>query len=187
MSKILVWVSGFVLAICFAFPAMAADPSQGVLEVRLKDHREAIGDFAKLIVTVGEILISPKPGFMFWQRGWKSLAVAPETVDLTKYLSKNSARIYRGSLNPGGFDAIHLKLKEVSCILKKGQRAAPIKNTIGPIKFPFEIRVKGETLIVLDLVVMDMSDHPPHGYELAIRGYELYDNGKLVDKVPPGP
>jgi hypothetical protein len=34
---------------------------------------------------------------------------------------------------------------------------------------------------------MDMSDHPPLGYELAIRGYELYDNGKLVDKVPPGP
>jgi hypothetical protein len=38
----------------------------------------------------------------------------------------------------------------------------------------------------VDLVVSDFSDHPPRGYELAIRGYELYTNGKLVGKVPPG-
>jgi hypothetical protein len=36
------------------------------------------------------------------------------------------------------------------------------------------------------LTVMDMSDHPPRGYELQIKGYELYNNGKLLGKVPPG-
>lgn len=187
MTNISVWVSGLMLALCLAVPAAAVDPSQGVLEVRLKDHREAIGDFAKLTVTVGDILVSPKPGLKFWQSGWKSLAVAAEAVDLTKYIGKNSARIFRGSVNAGAFNAIHLKLKEVSGVLKKSQRGAPIKNTVGPIKFPFEIRAQSETIIVLDLVVMDMSDHPPRGYELGVRGYELYTNGKLVDKVPPGP
>lgn len=175
-----------ILILCLASPLAGAAESQGILEVRIKDHREAIGDFAKLTLTIGEILISPKPGLKFWQRGWKSLAVAPETVDLTKYIGNNSARIFRGSVNAEAFDAIHLKLKEVSGILKKSQRGPPIKNTVGPIKFPFEIRAQSETMIVLDLVVMDMSDHPPQGYELSVRGYELYTNGKLVDKIPPG-
>jgi hypothetical protein len=168
-----------------ASPAGAAE-NQGILEVHIKDHREAIGDFEKLTLTIGEILISPKPGLKFWQIRWKSLAAAPESVDLTRYISKNSARVYRGSVDAGSFDALHLKLKAVTGLLKKSQRQPPIKNTVGPIKLPFEIRPQGETKIVLDLVVMDMSDHPPRGYELAVKGYELYTNGKLVDRIPPG-
>jgi Domain of unknown function (DUF4382) len=175
-----------ILLLCFTAPLAGAAEVQGVLEVHIKDHREAIGDFAKLTVTVGEILISPKLGLKFWQRGWKSLPVASQVVDLTQYIGKNSARIFRGSVNAGGFDAIHLKLREVNGILKKSQRKAQVKNTVGPIKLSFEVRTQGETKIVLDLVVMDMSDHPPQGYELAVRGYELYTNGKLIDKIPPG-
>lgn len=175
-----------ILALCLAAPTGAAE-SQGTFEVRIKDHREAIGDFSQLTLTVSDLLISPKPGLKFWQSGWKSVAPAPEAIDLTKYVGKNSVRIFRGSLNTGAFDAIHLKLKEVSGLLKKGQRSIKIKNTVGPIKLPFEIRPQGETTIVLDLVVLDMSDHPPAGYELGLKGYEVYTNGKLVDKVPPGP
>jgi hypothetical protein len=186
MSVAYLWIAGLLIGLLFVVPT-AADSREGVLEVRVKDHREAIGDFSRLTVTLGEILVSPKPGLKFWQLGWKSLPVAPTVVDLTRYVGKDSARIFRGSLDPGAFDAIHLKLKNVTGLLKKGQRDAPVKNTVGPIKFPFEIRPGSETIIILDLVVIDMSDHPPQGYELAIRGYELFDNGKLVDKVPPGP
>jgi hypothetical protein len=39
--------------------------------------------------------------------------------------------------------------------------------------------------IILDLTVMDMSDHPPQAYELQWAGYEVYSNGKLIDKIPP--
>jgi hypothetical protein len=180
------WALGLLLPALLAAPAAAATQSQGTLEVRIKDHREAIGDFAKLILTIGEILVSPKPGLKFWQSGWKSLMTGPESVDLTQYIGKNSARVFRGSLNTGAFDAIHLKIKEVTGLIKRGQRSAQIKNIVGPIKLPFEILTQGETKIVLDLVVLDMSDHPPRRYELGIQGYELYTNGKLVDKVPPG-
>ena len=131
-----------ILALCFAAPAGAAE-SQGTFEVRIKDHREAIDDFSQLILTVGELLIGPKPGLMFWQSGWKGLAPARESIDLTKYVGENSVRIFRGSLNPGAFDAIHLKLKEVSGLLRKGQRSIKIKNTVGPIKLSFEIRPPG--------------------------------------------
>ena len=176
----------FLTLTCLAVPLAGAAESQGILEVRIKDHREAIGDFGKLILTIGEILISPKPGLKFWQSSWKSLAAAPESIDLTQYIDKNSVAVFRGYIDIGSFDAVHLKLKEVIGILKKSQREAHIKNTVGPIKLPFEVRAKGETKIVLDLVVMDMSDHPPRGYELAVKGYEIYTNGKLMDRIPPG-
>ncbi|HEY6365243.1 MAG TPA: DUF4382 domain-containing protein [Candidatus Binatia bacterium] len=176
----------FLTLVCLAAPLAGAKESQGILEVRIKDHREAIGDFGKVTLTIGEILISPKPGLKFWQSSWKSLAAAPESIDLTQYVDKNSVAVFRGYIDIGSFDAVHLKLKEVIGILKKSQREAHIKNTVGPIKLSFEVRAQGETKIVLDLVVMDMSDHPPRGYELAVKGYEIYTNGKLMDRIPPG-
>ena len=164
----------------------SADGNQGTLEVRIKDHREAIEDFSKLHITTDQILIRSKPGFKFWQSGWKNLAVSPETIDLTKYVGKNSARAFRGRVDPGSFDAIDLKLKEIDGILKKRQQRAQIKDLVGPVKLPFEVRTENETVIILDLLVLDMSDHPPRAYELGVRGYELYTNGQLVDKIPPG-
>src|SRR2546426_4406999 len=114
MTRIYNRILVLILTLSLAPAAYAAGEDQGSLEVRIKDHREAIGDFSQLTLTVGEILISPKPGLKFWQSGWKGLAAAPEAIDLTKYVGKNSVRIFRGSLSTGAFDAIHLKLKEVS-------------------------------------------------------------------------
>jgi hypothetical protein len=186
MTGIYAWALRLIGAVLLAAPLAEAAENQGILEVRIKDHREAIGDFGKLTLTIGEILISPKPGLKFWQSSWKSLAAAPESIDLTQYVGKNSVGVFRGPIDPGSFDAIHLKLRAVAGLLKKSQRKAQIKNTVGPIQLPFEVRAHEETKIVLDLVVMDMSDHPPRSYELAVKGYELYTNGKLVDKIPPG-
>ena len=39
--------------------ANTAERAQGVLEIRIKDHRDAIGDFAKLNINIDKILISP--------------------------------------------------------------------------------------------------------------------------------
>ncbi|HEU4341926.1 MAG TPA: DUF4382 domain-containing protein [Candidatus Binatia bacterium] len=179
-------ISQFIL-VAAIFPLTAGiSGGQGVLEIRVKDHREAIGDFDKLILTIEAILISPKPGLKFWQTRWKSLDPTTKSFDLTKYVGAESVRIFQGALDPGKFDAVNLKLKKTSGLLKKSGGDAPIKNLLGPIRLPFEVRAQGETQIVLDLVVLDMSDHPPQGYELAVRGYELYTNGKLVDRVPPG-
>ena len=71
-------------------------------------------------------------------------------------------------------------------VLKKNRRKVPVKNTIGPFKLAYDVRPNTVTLLILDLVVTDMSDHPPGGYELSLRGYELFLNGKLVEKIPPG-
>jgi Domain of unknown function (DUF4382) len=170
----------------FALPALAAERDQGVLEIRLKDHREAIDDFAKFNITVDKILIDRKTGLKFWQTGWKDLQASAETIDLTKFVGKKTARIFRGAIDAGSFDGLHIKIKNIDALLKKKRDAALVKNTIGPLKLSFQVPDKGATLLVLDLVVTDFSDHPPRGYELGIKGYELFTNGKSIQKVPPG-
>ena len=175
-----------LLAHCLLTPAGAAQREQGVLEIQIKDHRDAIGDFAKLNITIEKFLISPKPGLKFWRAGWHELKTASVTIDLTQYVDKRTVKIYRGSIDAGKFDAFHLKIKTIEGLLKTNQRGTPVKNSVLPVKLSFEVAPKGETILLIDLVVTDFSDHPPRGYELGLRGYELYSNGKLIDKVPPG-
>jgi hypothetical protein len=183
IGKILI---ALLLLVGASIDARAAERQQGILEIQIKDHRDAIGDFDKLIVTIDKIAVSPKPGLRIWQTGWKDLAVTSEPVDLTQYVGKKTAQVFRAPMDAGAFDAFNLKIKSTVGILKKAQRKAPVKNTIGPFKLAYEVRPNTLTLLVLDLVVSDMSDHPPRGYELSLRGYELFMNGKLVEKIPPG-
>ena len=171
---------------CLVTPASAAQREQGVLEIQIKDHRDAIGDFAKLNITIEKFLISPKPGLKFWRTGWHELKTASTSIDLTQYVDKKTVKIYRGPIDAGSFDAFHLKIKTIDGLLKNKQRSVPVKDKTGPVKLSFDIKPQGDTILILDLVVSDMSDHPPLGYELGIRGLELFTNGKLVEKIPPG-
>jgi hypothetical protein len=180
-----IFLIALLLGNCPVTRASAAQREQGMLEIQIKDHRDAIGDFAKLDVTIENLLVSPKPGLKFWRTDWLELKATPHTIDLTQYVDKNTARIYRGPIDAGSFDAFHLKLKTIEGLLKKNQRGAAIRNTVGPVKLAFNVPPQGETLLIIDLVVTDFSDHPPRGYELGLRGYELYTNGKLIERVPP--
>ena len=157
-----------------------------MFEVRVKDHREAIGDFSRLALKLGKIAVSPKPGLAFWKTDWRELTPSLQTIDLTQYTGKESAAIFTGMLDSGAFDGIQLKVDGIEAILNKNRNRVPVKNLLTPIKLSFAVKPKGKTVIILDLVVFDMSDHPPRGYELGVKGYQLFVNGKLLDKVPPG-
>lgn len=183
-------ISGYLLKILLLFlligAPVAAQPDQGTFELRIKDHREAIDDFSRLLVILDKVLISPRPGWKFWQTTWQELHPSLESVDLTRYVGNNHAVVLRASLDAGAFDGLHVKFKSIDGLLKKDGRRAPVQNSIGPIKLSFNIEPQRATVLVLDLTVIDLSDHPPRGYELILKGYELYANGKLVDRVPPG-
>jgi hypothetical protein len=174
------------LPLVFAWAVYGVSSADGFLEIRVKDHREAIGDFSRLTIKFGTIAISPKAGLAFWKTGWRELTPAIQAIDLTKYVADQSAPIFSGNINAGAFDAVRVDIAAIEAVKKKEGRPAPIKNLVGPIKLPGVIKEGGKTVIVIDLVVLDMSDHPPRGYELAIKGYQLFVNGKLHDKVPPG-
>jgi len=186
MARIGIILIALLLLFGASVNAHAAEREQGILEVQIKDHRDAIGDFEKFIISIDEISVSPRPGLKFWQTGWKDLAVSSEPVDLTKYVGKNTAQVFRAPIDTGTFDAFQLRIKKIDGVLKKNRRKAPVKNTIGPFKLAYDVRPNTVTLLILDLVVTDISDHPPGGYELSLKGYELFTNGKLVEKIPPG-
>lgn len=176
----------FLLVANFIAAGFAAQRDSGVLEIQIKDHRDAIGDFAKLNVVIDKISLSPKAGLKFWRTGWYELKAVSDTIDLTQFVGRKTVRIYRGPIDVGSFDAFHLKIKTIEGLLKRNMRPAAVKNTVGPVKLSFNVIPQRETLLIIDLVVTDFSDHPPRSYELGLRGYEIYTNGKLVEKVPPG-
>lgn len=159
---------------------------RGVLEVRVKDHRDAIGDFARLDVILDTIRIRPRASSNIGRGDWRDLNLSQQKIDLTKYSGQRSARVFRGEIAPGSFDAIHLKLKKIEGMRKGTMKTALVRDRVGPIRLAFTIKSHELTLIVLDLAVIDLSDHPAQGYELYLKGYELYLNGKLTERVPPG-
>lgn len=186
-SRVYLAAARLGLIACFLLvSSVAAKGDQGTLEIQIKDHRDAIGDFAKFNITIDKVLISSKPGLKIWQTGWKELSPDTATIDLTRYTGKKTARILRRLVDSGSFDAFHVKLKTIDAELMKNSRRAPVKDTVGAVQLSFRVPARGETILILDLVVTDFSDHPPRGYELGIRGYELYTNGKLLGKIPPG-
>jgi len=154
--------------------------------VRIKDHREAIEDFSNAVITIEAVRISPKVGLKFWKLGWVDLVPSVARVELTKSLDRSAAMVVRRELTPGSFEALDLKLSGISGVLKKDSASVMITNKISPVVLPFSIDSGELTTIIIDLAVMDMSDHPPQAYELQLSGYEVYRNGKLIDRVPPG-
>ena len=158
----------------------------GTLEIHVTDHREAIGDFARLDVEIEVVRLHPKRMLSLLKSGWLELQPAVPSVDLTQVTEKRTIAVWHGELQTGRFEAIHLKLKTAAGELKESAESVPVADEARPIRLPFDVRADDMTRIVVDLVVLDMSDHPNRGYEVHVRGYELYYNDALADKVPPG-
>lgn len=153
--------------------------AKGTLEVRIKDHREAIDDFAKLDIFIDAVRLKP------WG-AWIDLKPDLVSFDLTAYTKGNSLTVFKGEIDSGSFEGFHLKLGKIEGTLKKNNISAPVKNEVGPIQMSLSIEPKKVTLVTIDLKVLDLSDHAGRGYELHINGYEHTLDGKLVEKVPPG-
>ena len=164
----------------------SGDAATGTLEIHLTDHREAIGDFARLDVEIDAVRLHPKRLLSLRQSDWLDLQPSVASVDLTQYTDRRTLVIWSGELPAGRFEAVHLRLKDAGGELKESAEGALVADEAGPIRLPFDVKTGETTRIVVDLVVLDMSDHPNRGYEVHVRGYELYYNDTLADKVPPG-
>jgi Domain of unknown function (DUF4382) len=152
---------------------------KGTLEVQIKDHREAIDDFAKLDIFIEAVRLKP------WG-GWIDLKPAVANFDLTAYKKGNSLTVFNAAVDSGSFEGFHLKLGKIDGTLKKNHASVEVKNEVGPIQMSFSLEPKKVTGITIDLEVVDMSDHVGRGYELHLSGYEHTLDGKLVEKIPPG-
>ncbi len=176
----------FIALFCIEPLGCSQPRGRGTLEVQIKDHREAIADFSSATITVESIRLSPKVGFRFWQIGWIDLNPAVDHLDLTKFVGRAAATIFKAEIDSGFFEALDLKLTGVDGVLKKNSAPVSITNKLIPVALSFPVNPREVTRIIVDLSVMDMSDHPPEAYELQLVGYEVYSNGKLINKIPPG-
>ena len=161
------------------FSSCSREPIKGTLEIRLKDHQVAIDDFSKLEASIEAIRLKPSGS-------WIELNPALESVDLTAYTNGASVTVFKGEIESTPFEGIHLKLGKISGTLKKTNGVVEVKNGVGPVQLPFSLDPKAGTLLVVDLKVMDLSDHAGRSYELHPNAYELYRDGKLIDRIPPG-
>jgi Domain of unknown function (DUF4382) len=175
-----------VALLCIESSGCSQQSGKGTLEVQIKDHREAIADFSSATIIVDSIRLSPKVGFRFWQMGWIDLNPAVDHVDLTQFVGRTAATIFKAEIDSGLFEALDLKLSGVDGVLKNNSTPVSITNKLVPVALSFPVNPGEVTRIIVDLSVMDMSDHPPEAYELQLVGYEVYSNGKLINKVPPG-
>ncbi len=161
--------------------------AEGTLELRVKDHRNAIDDFRRVDLRFGKLRLAPGARLRSNDPGWLELAPRVDRMDLTRYKDGvSAATVYRGALPPGRFAAVDLQVTDIRGILRKTGAPDRIKNAVGPIRLAFEVKPAATTVVILDLELLDLSDHPGRGYELLIKGYELYENDRLLQKIPPG-
>jgi len=167
------------IGILVLFTSCSPAPGKGTLEIRVKDHRAAIEDFAKIEIPVEAIRLKPSGS-------WIDLKPELANFDLTAYKKGNSIALFSGEMEADSFEGFHLKLGKIGAVLKKGSAPVEVKNGVGPIQLSFSIEIGKPTLLIIDLEVLDLSDHAGRGYELHMNGYEYFRDGKLIDRVPPG-
>ena len=181
------WATAAAIVCALWAGVSGARAEDGTLEVRVKDHRNAIDDFRSVDLRFGKLRLAPSARMRSDDPGWLELAPQLDRMDLTRYKDGSSAAtVYRGALTPGRFAAVDLQVTGIRGILRKTGAAEKVKNAVGPIRLAFEVKPGATTVVVLDLELLDLSDHPGRGYELLIKGYELYENDRLLQKIPPG-
>ena len=184
------WFGAAVIAAVLWSPTGAGEARarpEGTLEVRVKDHRNAIDDFQSLELSLGRLRLAPSARLKSTDPGWLELAPQLDRMDLTRYKDGSSAAtVYRGTHPAQRFAAVDLQITGIHGILRKTGAPPRVKNAVGPIRLDFELKPAATTVVVLDLELLDLSDHPGRGYELLIKGYELYEDDNLLQRVPPG-
>lgn len=153
-------ILGLLLVSC----SSGAD-SPGRIEVQITDHREAIGDFDRLDITIERIGVHP--AIAARTEGWMDFEPDTAVVDLTQVLDGRTAAILEAELPTGEYDAMRLQVTSGAGDLKTGE-AVTVPGFEQAVRVPFAVRSDATVGIVIDLVVESEDDHPGGGYEINI-------------------
>ena len=160
----LVWLPAALLTTC------SGRAGVGTVEIRLSDHREAIGDFGRLTVVIDRLELHPASSPP--DTGWIVLIASVPQADLTQLVGDASLLIVRQAAAAQTYDAVRLVLSDAIGILNDG----------GEIQFDefseagrveFELVDGGTSTILIDVVVQSRQDHPGEGYLMLLGETQL--------------
>ena len=163
-------VAASLLVLAATAPALLTTPAGGQeggrLQVWITDHREAIGDFASLPVTITALGIHPagQPR----REGWLRLLVPAPVVDLVE-ATREPVLLLEAAVPPGVYDAVRLEMDRGRGTLKTGEEVAVTVPSRGTAAVAIRIQAGRTRVFTLDLVVHDLTDHPGQRYGVAIR------------------
>ncbi|MBV7337929.1 DUF4382 domain-containing protein [Chloroflexi bacterium TSY] len=166
MKRYLFIVTVLLLTILTAAGCRDRTQRLGTLEIHVWDHREAIDDFRTLGLTISVIAIHAAEESR--TEGWVELPTSVQELELTQLVDGAKETIMQSDIDTGVYDAVRLNLDQITGILTNGEQAT-VKDAFQPVALDFQIRHNETTVLGVDLVVFDMSDHPGRGYELHIR------------------
>ena len=148
-----------LLARAVIVAAIGADEVQhGEVVVLITDHREAIDDFASLVVTATGARLHRRGQVP--EEGWSVIEVPPREVDLTRYRDGATFELVRAAVEAGRYDAADLLLAgPARGVVLAGDRVA-VPLEVSPVRVAVEVRPDQVTSLTFDLVVYDLRDHP---------------------------
>ncbi len=151
----LAWLLAVLAAAC------STRSGVGTVEILLSDHREAIGDFARLTVEIDRLELHP--AISPPESGWIVLNPAITEADLTQLIGEASLPVVSQAVAAQNYDAVRLVLSGAIGILNDG---AEIEfgefSEAGRVEF--ELADAGRATILIDLVVQSRVDHPGEAY-----------------------
>lgn len=166
MTKRIVWTWVLLIIGLVGTGCSPSNSGPGKLEVRVGDHREAIGDFDELWLSFSAVGIHPagQPR----TEGWLELTASVQELDLTQYTEGRTLLITEAMVESGAYNAVRLPIDRATGILIDGR---PVEVTVmsETAALDFQVRDGLTTVLALDLVVLDVSDHPGQDYELHLR------------------
>jgi len=136
----------------------AGEAGQGEVVVLITDHREAIDDFASLVVTATGARLHRRGRVA--EEGWTVIEAPPREVDLTRYQDGATFELVRSPVAVGRYDAADLVLAGPARgeVLAGDTVAVPLE--VSPVRVAIEVRPDQVTELTFDLVVHDLRDHP---------------------------
>jgi hypothetical protein len=157
---------GLTLLVLLLASGCQPGPEPGRVEIRVRDHREAIADFKELWLTFS--LAGIHPAHQPRTEGWLELKPVLRELNLTEYVDGREAVIVQAMVEATSYNAVRLVIERASGTLTTGQSVAVVVG-FETVAVNFPVQSGRTTVLDLDLMVLDLSDHSEQGYELQLR------------------
>ena len=157
-ARLVGFVAALVMRAAIAAASGGDEVQEGEVVVLITDHREAIDDFASLVVTVTGARLHQRGRVP--EQGWTVIEAPRQEVDLTRYRDGATFELVRAPVAAGRYDAADLILAGAArgVVLAGDRVGVPLE--ISPARVAVEVRPDQVTHLTFDLVVHDLRDHP---------------------------